>query len=129
VRDSGIVHALLGISDYNVLSGHPVVSLSWEGFVIENLLAAAPALTMASFYRTSAGAEIDLILEIPGHGMWAVEIKRGLAPRPAKGFHIACDDLKPSRRFLVGAGMDRYFVSEGLEAISVRELAAELAAL
>ena len=129
VRDSGIVHALLGIPDYNRLAGHPVVGLSWEGFVIENLLAAAPDLTMASFYRTSAGAEIDLILEIPGHGMWAIEIKRGLAPRAEKGFHIACEDLKPSRRFLVGAGTDRYFVSEGLAAFGVRELAAELAAL
>jgi predicted AAA+ superfamily ATPase len=59
VRDSGIVHGLLGIADYNALSVHPVAGASWEGFVIENLIAAAPALTIPSFYRTAAGAEID----------------------------------------------------------------------
>ena len=88
-------HALLGIRDYNELSGHPVVGASWEGFVIENLLTAAPDQTRASFYRTSAGAEIDLVLELPGrHGLWAIKIKRGLAARIEKGFHIACDDIK-----------------------------------
>ena len=70
VRDSGLVHALLAIEDYNALAGHPVVGLSWEGFVIENLLAVAPEGTMASFYRTSAGAEIDPVLELPAqHGL------------------------------------------------------------
>lgn len=70
VRDSGIVHALLGIGGHNALSGHPVVGASWEGFVIENLIAAAPARTVASFYRTAAGGEIDLVLEMPDHGLW-----------------------------------------------------------
>jgi len=129
VRDSGLTHALLGIGDYNALSGHPVVGASWEGFVIENLLAAAPAATQASFYRTAAGAEIDLVLETPGHGLWAIEIKRGLAARPERGFHIACDDLKPSRRFVVGPGMDRYPLGPDLESIGVIGLAGELAAL
>lgn len=129
VRDSGIVHSLLGIADYNALSGHPVVGASWEGFVVENLLTAAPELTIASFYRTSAGAEIDLVLEIQGHGLWAIDIKRGLAARPEKGFHNACEDLKPSRRFVVNSGSERYRISEGVEAIGLREMAAELAAL
>jgi len=129
IRDSGVVHALLGIVDHNGLSGHPVVGTSWEGFVIENLLAAAPELTIASFYRTSGGAEIDLVLEIPGHGLWAIDIKRGLSSRPEKGFHIACQDLKPARRFALNSGNDRYRLSADVEAIGVRELAAELAAL
>jgi predicted AAA+ superfamily ATPase len=129
VRDSGLLHALLGIADYNDLSGHPVVGASWEGFVIENLLAAAPDNAKASFYRTAAGAEIDLVLEIPKHGLWAIEIKRGLTSRPERGFHVACDDLDPSRRFVVNAGQDRYPLAPELEAISVRGLAAELAAL
>ncbi len=129
VRDSGITHSLLGIADYNTLSGHPVVGASWEGFVIENLLAAVPDLTIPSFYRTSAGAEIDLVLEIPGHGRWAIEIKRGLSARPEKGFFIACEDVKPDRRFVVNSGNERYRISEAVETIGVKDLAAELAAL
>jgi predicted AAA+ superfamily ATPase len=126
LRDSGIVHSLLGITDYNALSGHPVVGSSWEGFVIENLLASAPELTVASFYRTSAGAEVDLVLEIPGHGLWAIDIKRGLSARPEKGFHNACEDLKPTRRFAVNAGDGRYRISEEVEAIGVKDMAREL---
>ena len=126
VRDSGIVHALLGIENYNGLAGHPAVGASWEGFVIENLLAAAPVRTAASFYRSSAGAEIDLVLDVPARGRWAIEIKRGVTARPAKGFYLACDDIKPDRRFVVYAGETRYPVSKDVEAIGVRELAAEL---
>ncbi len=129
VRDSGIAHSLLGISDYNALSGHPVVGASWEGFVIENLLAAVPDLTIASFYRTSAGAEVDLVLEIPGHGLLTIDIKRGLSARLEKGFHNACEDLKPTRRFVVNSGNDRYRVTDAVEAIGLKDLAAELVAL
>jgi len=130
VRDSGLVHALLGIEDYNALAGHPVVGASWEGFVIENLLGAAPARTTPSFYRTSAGAEIDLILELTGqHGLWAIEIKKGLAVSPSKGFHIAREDLKPRRSFVVYSGEDRYPISEGVEMISIREMASLLSGL
>jgi predicted AAA+ superfamily ATPase len=129
VRDSGLLHALLGVADYNDLSGHPVVGASWEGFVIENLLAAAPDNTKASFYRTAAGAEIDLVLEIPKHGLWAIEIKRGLTARPERGFHMACDDVQPTRRLVVNGGQDRYPLSPDLEAISLHSLAKELATL
>jgi predicted AAA+ superfamily ATPase len=122
VRDSGIVHALLRIEDMNALAGHPVVGSSWEGFVIENLLAVAPARTQASFYRTSAGAEIDLVLDLPAGGRWAIEIKRGLSAKPEKGFHIACEDLKAAQRFVVHSGGDRYPVSAEIEAIGVREM-------
>jgi predicted AAA+ superfamily ATPase len=128
VRDSGIVHALLGIVDYNGLAGHPVVGTSWEGFVIENLLAVAPLRTAASFYRSAAGAEIDLVLDVPARGRWAIEIKRGVAARPAKGFYLACEDIKPDRRLVVYAGDTRYPVSSDVEAIGVRELAADLLA-
>ena len=129
VRDSGLVHALLGIADHNELSGHPVVGASWEGFVIESLITAAPYGTRPSFYRTAAGAEIDLVLEIPKQGLWAIEIKRGATGRPERGFHIACGDLRPSRRFVVNGGQDRYPLSPELEAIGVEGLAAELGAL
>ncbi|SLN39564.1 ATP-binding protein [Oceanibacterium hippocampi] len=123
VRDSGLVHALLGIADYNALAGHPVVGPSWEGFVIENLLAVAPPRTEASFYRTSAGAEIDLLLELPGDsGLWAVEIKRGLSAKPGKGFHNARQDLAPARCFVVHGGEERYPLAPDVEAIGLREM-------
>jgi hypothetical protein len=129
VRDSGLVHALLGIGTYNDLAGHPVSGTSWEGFVIENLLSTAPERTSASFYRTAVGAEIDLLLEIPGHGLWAIEIKRSLSGRPEKGFYIACQDLEPERRFLVNAGNGNYPIDSETTAMGLRELAAMLASL
>lgn len=127
VRDSGITHALLGLADYNQLSGHPVCGASWEGFVIENLLSLAPARTRASFYRTSGGAEVDLVLELPGGNIWAIEIKSGLGPKLEKGFHNALEDIAPHRSFVVYAGSDRYPVTAQTEAINVVELAQELA--
>lgn len=129
VRDSGLVHALLDIGDYNELAGHPVAGASWEGFVIENLLAAAPARTHACFYRTAVGAEIDLLLDFPGGERWAVEIKGGLSPRLERGFHHAREDAKPARSFVVYAGGERYPLGDGVEAIGLREMAAMLAAL
>ena len=129
VRDSGLVHTLLGIRTFNELAGHPVVGPSWEGMVIENLLQVAPERTMASFYRTAAGAEIDLVLEVPSHGLWAIKIRRGLTGRPVKGFYSACQDLKPNRRFVVNAGSGKYPIDAETQAIGVRELAKMLAAL
>lgn len=129
VRDSGITHALLNIGDEESLLGNPVVGSSWEGFVIENLVAAAPPRTAPLFYRTAAGAEIDLLLEMPGHGLWAIEIKRGLRARPEKGFYIGCDDVKATRRFVVNSGVERFMISEDVEAMGVRDMAAMLAAL
>jgi len=130
VRDSGLTHALLNIETYNDLLGHPVSGPSWEGFVIENLITAAPDRTRASFYRTVAGAEIDLLLEIGGrHGTWAIEIKRSLAAKPQRGFYQAVEDIQPAKAFVVHAGVDRYPLSESIEAISVRELAQELTGL
>ena len=122
VRDSGILHALLGIKDHNALSGHPFVGASWEGFVIENLLAVAPERTLASFYRTSAGAEVDLVLDLPKGERWAIEIKRGLTAKPEKGFHLACEDLQPARRFVVYSGEMRFPISADLEAIGLRAM-------
>jgi uncharacterized protein len=129
IRDSGLVHALLGIADYNALAGHPVVGASWEGFVIENILAVVPLRTMPSFYRTSAGAEIDLILEISGQGLWAIEIKSGLSVNVSKGFHLARKDLKPARSFIVYSGEGRYPYCEGVEVIGLREIVTLIANL
>ncbi len=124
VRDSGLIHALLGIGDYNTLAGHPVVGASWEGFMIENLLSVAPDGTQASFFRTSVGAELDLILDLPGRAeRWAIEIKRSLAARPAKGFYQARHDIEPARTFVIHAGTERYPLSEHVQAIGACEMA------
>lgn len=130
VRDSGLLHALLGIGDFDTLLGHPVIGASWEGFAIENLISAAPPGTKASFYRTAAGAEMDLVLELGGkHGVWAIEIKRNPMPGLQKGTHHALADIAPKRAFCVHGGSDRFPLPAGMEAISLHELASELAAL
>ncbi len=121
-----MTHALLGLGDKEALLGHPVVGQSFEGFVIENLLAAAPDRAEASFYRASGGAEIDLVLTPPGQRPWAVEVKRSLAPKPSKGFHHACADIKPEAQFIVYPGQERFEVSPGIEAINLAELARHL---
>jgi predicted AAA+ superfamily ATPase len=91
IRDSGLLHALLGIESHNDLLGHPVYAASWEGFVIEHILPLVPAW-QASFYRTSSGVEIDLILEKGPHRI-AVECKAATAPQVQQGFWNAVDDL------------------------------------
>ena len=101
-----------------------MVGSSWEGFVIENLLSVIPFRTLASFYRTSAGAEIDLVLEFPGlTEAWAIEIKRSLSVNPKRGFYNAVEDIQPDKTFVVYAGEDRYPVAEGVEAVGVAEMA------
>ncbi len=127
VRDSGIVHALLGLGSKEDIIGHPVVGASWEGFVIETLLSVAPNRAEASFYRASGGAEIDLILTLPGREPWAIEVKRSLDPRPRKGFHSACQDVLPEAKFVVYPGAERYRISEDTEAVSVIDLAYDVA--
>lgn len=125
IRDSGIVHALLGIPSLAALAGHPVVGRSWEGFAIETLVSALAWPSFASFYRTSAGAEVDLVIEHPGES-WAIEIKRSMAKKVSRGFYSACDDLQPKRAYVVHTGDDRFPVSASVEAIGLRELAAEI---
>lgn len=129
VRDSGLVHALLGIPDREALLAHPVAGGSWEGLAIESLIAAAPAGTEPYFFRTSAGAEIDLLLKMPGrHKPWAIEIKRTLAPRPERGFHLACETVQPERRLVLYAGDERIPLGGGVEAVSLVGLCEELEA-
>lgn len=118
LRDSGIVHALLGIPNQEELFGHPVVGPSWEGLAIENLLGAAPPGAGAWFYRTSAGAEIDLLLEVRPRKLWAVEVKRSLSdPKPSRGFHLACEAVKAARRLVVYPGEERYQIDPLTEVV------------
>lgn len=122
LRDSGITHALLQIGTLNDLLGHPVVGGSWEGFVLENIMSVAPSHVQPYFYRTVGGAEIDLVLEWSTQERWAIEIKRSSAPSLAKGFHLACQDIKPSKKFVVYSGQDTFSMGGGITAISLRDL-------
>jgi len=122
IRDSGLVHALLGLSEKEALLGHPVAGPSWEGMAIENLLAAAGAQAQGSFYRTGHGAEIDLVLGWPDGEEWAIEVKRSLAPTLERGFHSALSDLKPQRALVAHPGDDRYHLTPSIEAVGLAEL-------
>jgi predicted AAA+ superfamily ATPase len=127
VRDSGLVHALLGIGEREALLSHPVAGASWEGLAIESLIAAAPGGTEAYFFRTAVGAEIDLLLKLPGRRKpLAIEIKRGLAPKIERGFHLACDAVRPERRLVVYGGVERFPLADGVEAVSLIDLCEEL---
>ncbi|WP_410218827.1 ATP-binding protein [Paracoccus sp. (in: a-proteobacteria)] len=117
VRDSGLVHALLGLETMESLLSHPVVGGSWEGFCLENLVASAPAGTQPFYYRSSGGAELDLILRLPQGEIWAIEIKRTTAPKVSRGFHIAAEDIGATRRLLVYAGPREAPVRADLRAV------------
>ncbi len=118
VRDSGLVHALLGLSKLDALLGHPVAGSSWEGFVIEQLINAAPQ-AQASFYRTSNGAEVDLVLTFRNQQTWTIEIKRSSAPTVSKGFYQAATDLVAVRKLLVAPVDQIYPMKEGVEVVDV----------
>jgi predicted AAA+ superfamily ATPase len=122
VRDSGLVHALLNIDTTDALLSHMVIGASWEGYCIENILACAPDGIQAYFYRTSGGAEIDLLLLWPGNELWAIEIKRGHAPKVGRGFYSACEDLKPTKKIVVSAGQDNYPIGDDIRVMSLENI-------
>ena len=126
VRDTGIAHALLGIGSKETLLGHPVAGQTWESFIIETLIGTAPEGTEAHYYRTSNGTEVDLVLTLPGGKIWAIEVKRSSAPKVERGFHSACADLDPQKRFVVYPGRERYPLNDTTDAIGVVALAKEL---
>jgi len=130
VRDSGLLHALLGLATHDALLAHPVVGNSWEGFAIETLLNAAPRDAQSGFYRSSNGAEIDLVVDSPGLGLMAIEVKKGPSAKPRRGFYSACEDLRPAHKFLVHSAADAqaFPVGDGVTAVGLRDLAQQLAA-
>lgn len=121
LRDSGILHSLLRISNFESLLGNPALGASWEGFVIENIILQLSSKWRYSYYRTSNQVEIDLILEDPNNEVWAVEVKRSSAPVLSPRFFGACDDVKATKRFVVYGGSDRYPLSGGVEVIGLIE--------
>jgi len=122
IRDSGIVHRLLGIADYDSLLSNPVVGKSWEGFALENILSVLPEGAEANYYRTAAGAEIDLLIRFSGGECWAIEMKKGVAPKITRGFHQACEDVEVSRKFVVYGGADEFPIKNDTTVIALRNL-------
>ncbi len=126
IRDSGLLHSLLGITDMDSLLSHPVVGASWEGHVIESLLAVAPLDVTPSFYRSSDGAEIDLLLTWPNGEHWAIDVKRSTAPKIERGFHSACDDIKPVKKWVIYPGAEAYPLGDDIQVmpldVAMREL-------
>ena len=114
------------LSSLDELLGHPMAGRSWEGLVIDGLMAVVQEDVTAHFYRTSAGAEIDLLLNFPGNRTWAIEIKRSLAPKVEKGFHLACEDLRPTRKIVIYPGTDRFPLQSGIEVLPLSEAMREL---
>ena len=125
VRDSGVLHALLGIATVQDLQGHPIAGASWEGFVVEQVAAALSGDAQLGFYRTAAGTELDLVIE-QGKRKLGVEIKFSSAPKPTKGFWQALQDLQIDRAYVVAPVPRRYPLAEGVEVIPVGEVNAIL---
>ncbi len=128
VRDSGITHALLNINNLDELMGHPVCGASWEGYVIENILSVCPAHYQCYFYRTSQGAEIDLVIETSYNNLIAIEIKKSSNPSVTKGFHIACDDIKAIEKYVVYSGHEIFSLGNDITAISLTGMMQKLTA-
>jgi len=126
LRDTGILHALLAIGSREELLGNPKLGDSFESFVIEQVLSTIPSDTAASFYRTAAGAEIDLVLEF-GIEVWAIEIKHSSAPKPSRGFFEACNDVKATRKLVLYPGHDSYMIKNNVQVMPITDLLQEIA--
>jgi predicted AAA+ superfamily ATPase len=122
IRDSGIAHTLLKIRNQEDLLGHPVLGGSWEGFIIENLIATLPSWVTPYYYRTAAGAEIDLVLEINHQTRIAIEIKRSLTPAVSRGFTTGCEDIQASHKYFVYPGLTSYVISKDVNVVPLVEM-------
>lgn len=122
IRDSGLVHALLNLETYDDILSHPIIGASWEGFVIENLLSCLPIGVTPWFYRTAAGAEIDLVIELNPGNLYAIEIKRSMAPVLSKGFYLACEDIGAVKRYIVYPGKESFPVAKDVMVSSLTDM-------
>ena len=126
VRDSGLLHSLLGLTSVADLQGHPMAGASWEGFVIDHIAAHLPAGASMSFYRTAAGAELDVVVEV-GQKRIGFEIKFSVAPKVSKGFWQSLQDVRPHETFIVAPVQQRWPFADGVEVIPVGDIAGVLA--
>jgi predicted AAA+ superfamily ATPase len=122
VRDSGILHRLLGINSYDTLLSNPVLGKSWEGFAVENILSVLPSRAESYFYRTAAGAEVDLVIKMPSSEIWAIEIKHGVAPKIGKHYSQTCDDVGAAHKYILYGGDDEFAVRNDVKIISLSGL-------
>ncbi len=123
LRDSGVLHALLNLPNHDALLGHPVLGASWEGWVIEQILAQAPLGSRANFFRTASGNELDLLLELPGGQLRAIEIKHSATPKLGRGFNEALDALKLDKGFVVAQVTEPYAMTSRAQALPLSHLA------
>ncbi|MBN9386076.1 MAG: ATP-binding protein [Chitinophagaceae bacterium] len=128
VRDTGIVHRLLNIPDYNSLLGHPGVGGSWEGYVIEQIYQRKPSGIELFYYRTQAGAECDLVLVKGITPLACIEIKLNNAPSISKGFFSCLEDLSPQYRYVITPESDTFTTSKGVVVTSLHRFVMELLA-
>lgn len=126
VRDSGLLHRLLGIDSYDALLSNPVLGKSWEGFVVENIHSVLPRRAETYFYRTTAGAEIDLVIKMPSSEIWAVEIKHGTAPKLGKHYSQTCRDVGATRKYVVYGGDDEFPIGDDVNVISLHKLMSKI---
>ena len=129
IRDSGILHRLLGIPDGEGLLSNPVLGKSWEGFVIENIFSVLPMGITPYYLRTRAGAEIDLVLKISANELWSIEIKHGATPKVSNGFHLASKDIGATKKFVVYGGDDEFPIGKETTVISLPKLMQKLQGL
>ena len=122
IRDSGILHRLLSINDHDALLSNPVLGKSWEGFVLENIHAVLTHGAHTYFYRTAAGAEIDLVVQMPNADVWAIEVKHGVAPKLGKHFNQTCQDIGATHKFVVYGGDEEFGVGNDVTVISLARL-------
>jgi predicted AAA+ superfamily ATPase len=125
VRDSGLLHSLLGIRDAEALAGHPGAGSSWEGFVVEQICARLPSGVPISFYRTAAGAELDLVIELEGR-LIGVAAKLSSAPKITRGFWQACEDVGVHEAWVVAPVREGWPIGDRARVISPLELTADL---
>ena len=126
VRDSGILHRLLGINSYDELLSNPVLGKSWEGFVVENILSVLPSRVETYFYRTAAGAEVDLVIKMPSSEIWAIEIKHGVAPKLGKHYSQTCNGFGATHKYILYGGDDEFPVGNDVQIISLSGLMEKL---
>ena len=126
VRDSGLLHCLLGIREVDDLLGHPGTGASWEGFVVEQIANHLPAGASMSFYRTAAGAELDVVVEL-GTRKLGFEVKFSSAPKVTKGFWQACEDVGVDAAYIVAPVQTGWVVQAGVEVIPVTDIPERLA--
>lgn len=112
----------MGIENINDLLGHPVVGGSWEGFIIENIISSLPISAVFGYYRTTGGAEIDLVIQFNNQELWAIAIKKSTAPKLSRGFHTACDDLNITRKYIIYSGDESYPLGHGVQAVNIHQL-------